>query len=152
MNRLTKFLYENESYLRDIVISQYYNSINIHSFDKKDFDINFVKGLSFEDGLANLNYFTAKVISENMMRELKGDFEIILCGGGRKNSTLVKNLKKLINKKFIIIDQFNIDGDFIESQAFGYLSIRSLYKKIISFPSTTKVSKAITGGELVSYY
>ena len=36
---------------------------------------------------------------------------------------------------------FNIDGDFIESQAFAYLSIRSLYKKNITFPETTKVQR-----------
>ena len=35
----------------------YYNSIEQHSFDIKDFDINFVKGLSKEDALANLNFF-----------------------------------------------------------------------------------------------
>ena len=77
--------------------------------------------------------------------------ELILTGGGRKNNTLIKNLENLVNKKIIRIDQFDIDGDYIESQAFGYLSIRSLYKKIISFPSTTKVSNPITGGELVSF-
>ena len=137
--------------INNILDHEYYNSIKKHSFDKKDFDINFVKGLSLEDALANLNYFTAKVISENIMKELKGEFEIILCGGGRKNNTLIKNLENLVNKKIIRIDQFDIDGDYIESQAFGYLSIRSLYKKIISFPSTTKVSNPITGGELVSF-
>ena len=52
--------------INNILDHEYYNSIKKHSFDKKDFDINFVKGLSFEDALANLNYFTAKIISENI--------------------------------------------------------------------------------------
>ena len=43
-----------------------------------------------------------------------------------------------------------IDGDFIESQAFAYLSIRSLYKKPISFPNSTGVNKPVTGGQLIS--
>ena len=47
-----------------------------------------------------------------------------------------------------MIDDFNFDGDFIESQAFAYLAIRSYLKKNISFPNTTKVSKPITGGEI----
>ena len=31
-----------------------------HSLDIKDFDINFVKGLSVEDAIANLNFFYSK--------------------------------------------------------------------------------------------
>ena len=77
---------------------------------------------------------------------------IILCGGGRKNKILIKFLKKLTHKKITFIDKNNIDGDFIESQAFGYLAIRSYLKKNISFPETTKVKKPITGGEIVSNF
>ena len=40
-----------------------------------------------------------------------------------------------------LIDDYKIDGDFIESQAFAYLAIRSYLKKIISFPKTTNVKK-----------
>jgi len=60
-------------------------------------------------------------------------------------SIIKKENKALQN----IIDDFKIDGDFIESQAFAYLAVRSLYKKTISFPSTTNVKKAITGGEII---
>ena len=125
-----------------------YNSKQNHSLDVKDFDINFVKGLSVQDAMACLNFFTAKIISENI-RNLKEKCDIILCGGGRKNKTLVTNLKKLINNNIIDIDSYKIDGDFIESQAFAYLSVRSLYKKNISFPTTTNVLKPVSGGELI---
>ena len=53
---------------------------------------------------------------------------------------------------FYNIDKFNYDGDFIESQAFAYLAIRSYFKKNISFPSTTKVNKPISGGETFKNY
>ena len=92
-----------------------------------------------EDALATLNYLTAKIISENIKNDINKNFIILLCGGGRKNLTLVSNLKKLINNKIMHIDEYNIDGDFVESQAFAYLSIRSLYEKNITFPDTTKV-------------
>ena len=138
--------------INNIFEHEFYNSNHKHSFDLKDFDINFVKGLSVEDALANLNFFTAKIISENIKKNIKeNDFIIILCGGGRKNKTLLFNLKKLLNNIFYNIDEFKIDGDFIESQAFAYLSVRSLYKKSISFPSTTKVKQPITGGELIKF-
>ena len=126
-----------------------YNSIDKHSLDVKDFDINFVKGLSTEDALANLNFLTSKIISENIIKNFKGDFIIILCGGGRKNKTLISNLKFFLKNDIYNIDEFGIDGDFVESQAFAYLGIRSIYKKNISFPNTTKVNTPSTGGELI---
>ena len=51
-----------------------------------------------------------------------------------------------------LIDDYNIDGDFIESQAFAYLAIRSFLKKIISFPKTTNVKKPSLGGILIENY
>ena len=66
--------------------------------------------------------------------------------------TLVNHLKNLIKDEIKLIDDFNIDGDFIESQAFAYLSIRSYLKKLISYPSTTKVNIPVTGGEIIINY
>ena len=54
--------------------------------------------------------------------------------------------------KIKLIDEFSVDGDFIESQAFAYLSIRSYLKKPISYPSTTNVSSPVTGGEIKINY
>ena len=49
-----------------------------------------------------------------------------------------KKLKKIYPKyKFKLIDDYKIDGDFIESQAFAFLAIRSVLKLPISFPNTT---------------
>ena len=42
-------------------------------------------------------------------------------------------------------------GDFIESQAFAYLAIRSFLRKPISFPKTTGVLKPSTGGKLIEF-
>ncbi len=51
--------------------------------------------------------------------------------------------------RIVQIDKYGIDGDFVESQAFAYLAIRSYLKLPISFPSTTGVSKPCTGGVIV---
>ena len=131
---------------------EFYNAEEKHSYDRKEFDFNFVKGLNFEDAVATLTFFTALVISKNIKKIFLNDIEIILCGGGRRNLTLVKHLKKLTKYDIKLIDEFNIDGDFIESQAFAYLSIRSYLKKPISYPSTTKVLSPISGGEIKINY
>ena len=125
-----------------------YNVGEKHSYDRKEFDFGFVKGLEFEDAVATLTYFTALIISDKIKKNFAKEIEIILCGGGRKNLTLVNHLKDLLKYKINLVDDFGVDGDFIESQAFAYLSIRSYLKKPISFPSTTKVSTPVTGGEI----
>ena len=50
------------------------------------------------------------------------------------------------------IDQYEIDGDFIESQAFAYLAIRSLEGMSITFPSTTNCREPITGGVIIENF
>ena len=46
------------------------------------------------------------------------------------------------------IDDYGVNGDFVESQAFAYLAIRSYLKKFITFPSTTGVRKPCFGGSV----
>ena len=75
-----------------------------------------------------------------------------MCGGGRKNKTLIDNIKNLVKIDVQNIDNFDLDGDFIESQAFAYLAIRSFLNKNISYPKTTNVKKPVTGGELIINY
>ena len=54
--------------------------------------------------------------------------------------------------KLQLIDDFNYNGDFIESQAFGYLAIRSYLGLPITYPSTTRCIKPLTGGVIVKNY
>jgi len=125
---------------------------NIFSFDIKDFDLNFVRGLSLEDGAATLTDFSSKIISAelyNFLSKTKDKFwKVLLCGGGRKNTTLVERIKNEIAKDLVIqsIDDYGIDGDFVESQAFAYIAIRSFLKLPISFPTTTGCKEPISGG------
>jgi len=128
------------------------------SFDVKDFDLNFVRGLSLEDGLSTLTDFTATLIYQSIITSINFDKEkklnVLICGGGRKNSSLVSSIKDKLpsNVSLSLIDDYKIDGDFIESQAFAYLAIRSFLKKKISFPKTTNVKKPCSGGVLIRNY
>ena len=79
----------------------------------------------------------------------------LVCGGGRKNKKLIEEINSfLIDKNIILknIDDLKFDGDYIESQAFAYLAIRSFLQLPISFPNTTRCLKAITGGELIKNF
>ena len=128
------------------------------SFDIKDFDLSFVKGLSYEDGLSTLVDFAAIIIHQSILKSIKTKENekllIIVCGGGRKNLSLMDSIRKRLPKNIYlkIIDDYKIDGDFVESQAFAYLAIRSALKKKISYPNTTGVKVSCVGGILVKNY
>jgi|MDSY01.2.fsa_nt_gb anhydro-N-acetylmuramic acid kinase len=133
------------------------------SLDVKDFDISFVRGLSLEDGAATLTHFTARLISEGLIHFMLKNYapqtntlskaKCLVCGGGRKNKYLIEILKKNLNiKELVSIDEYGHDGDFIESEAFAYLAIRSYLGLPISFPNTTRCKEASTGGVIVKNY
>ena len=125
------------------------------SFDTNDFDISFIRGLNFEDGVTTLTDFTASIIGKELSLSIKNSKEkvqdILLCGGGRKNKILLKKIQENLspNFKLRLIDDYKIDGDFIESQAFAFLAVRSVKKLPISFPNTTGCNKPSIGGELI---
>ena len=73
---------------------------------------------------------------------------VLLSGGGRKNKYIIDNIKKKFTGSIKLIDDFNFNGDFIESQAFAYLAIRSYLKKFITFPTTTGAKKPSLGGTI----
>ena len=131
---------------------------NILSYDAKDFDLNFVRGLSLEDGAATITEFTSSLLSEGILDFLNKldnrHRKILVCGGGRKNLTLIESIKKKLVEKHTIenIDNHGLDGDFIESQAFAYLAIRSFLKLPISFPKTTGCKEPSTGGVLAENF
>ena len=124
----------------------YYSKINSkRSLDTNDFDITFAKGLSLENGTATITDLTSELLSKKI-----GNYDVYVCGGGRKNKFLINSLKSKIENKIFHIDDLNIDGDYIESQAFAFLAIRSFLGLPISFPSTTNCDRPCTGGVVVN--
>ena len=127
------------------------------SFDVNDFDVSFARGLSLEDGATTLTDFTARVIGAalfSLLSKVNNEvYKVLICGGGRKNKVLLEKIKKNTLQNIVLqpIDDYGIDGDFVESQAFAFLAIRSILKLPISFPETTGCSKPTLGGVLVKY-
>ena len=130
------------------------------SLDIKDFDISFTRGLSLEDGCATITNFTAYLIAEGIKFSYKKSKETsskyLICGGGRKNEYLIQTIEYYLNNFENItldsIDLYNQNGDFIESQAFGYLAIRSYLGFPITFPYTTGCKTPTTGGEIIKNF
>jgi anhydro-N-acetylmuramic acid kinase len=142
-----------------LILNQIIDNFELNSFDKsldiKDFDISFARGLSLEDGCATITNFTAYLIAKGI-KYANGNntdpIKFLVCGGGRKNDYLINSIKNYLSHKQNIslnsIDDYSLDGDYIESQAFGYLAIRSFLNLPISYPKTTGCATPTVGGKL----
>jgi anhydro-N-acetylmuramic acid kinase len=120
------------------------------SLDRNAFSLAPVKGLSLEDGAATLTAFTASTMAkarEHMPREPR---TWIVCGGGRKNRTLMSMLAEHVHNAVVPVEMLGLNGDFIEAQAWAYLAVRCLRKLPITFPDTTGVPTPMTGGVVVA--
>ncbi|WP_023648196.1 anhydro-N-acetylmuramic acid kinase [Candidatus Pelagibacter ubique] len=149
--------------INQLILNQAIDNFKIDSFDKsldvKDFDISFLRGLSLEDGCATITNFTAYLIAkgiEHANGKNKKPLKFLVCGGGRKNNILIQSIKDYLlhqkNISFNSIDDYDLDGDYIESQAFGYLAIRSFLKLPISYPRSTGCVVPTVGGKLIQNF
>ncbi len=140
---------KTDKFIFDQYLENYYYSkiSSKRSLDTNDFDVSFAKGLSLENGTRTITDLTSELLSKKI-----GNNDIYVCGGGRKNKSLMSQLKNKIKNKLLLIDDLNIDGDYVESQAFAFLSIRSYLGLPISFPSTTNCKKPSLGGVITKNF
>ena len=146
--------------INQLILNQAIDNFKIETYSKsldvKEFDISFARGLSLEDGCSTITEFTAYLIAEGIKFLNKDNSnKYLFCGGGRKNNFLIESIirnSNLDKNNFDIIDNFQLNGDYIESQAFAYLSIRSKLNLPISFPNTTGCNNPVTGGKLAKNY
>ena len=101
--------------------------------------------------MATLAEFTVETIANSLKLLPKKIKNILITGGGCRNIYLMKRLKDKL--KLIIYNekQLGINFDYIEAELIAYLSARSIYKLPITFPSTTGVSKPLSGGKLFKH-
>ena len=69
-----------------------------------------------------------------------------------KELGILYGVNYVLSNKITQIDELDIDGNFIESQAFGYLAIRSFLGLPISFPETTGCKTPCTGGVMTKNF
>ena len=143
-----------------LILNQAIDNFKIETYSKsldvKEFDISFARGLSLEDGCSTITEFTAYLIAEGIKFLNKNNSnKYLFCGGGRKNKFLIESIirnSNLNKNNFDMIDNFQLNGDYIESQAFAYLAIRSKLNLPNSFPNTTRCNAPVIGGKLANNY
>jgi anhydro-N-acetylmuramic acid kinase len=121
------------------------------SLDRFDFPASMADGLGLEDGAATLTAFTAGAVGKALDLLPERPKRIVVCGGGRKNPVMMKEIAKRAGVEVTIADDAGLRGDAVEAECFAYLAMRSLRGLPISFPHTTGVAKPQTGGRIVRH-
>lgn len=138
----------NDDVLRFYLSRSFFGQLPPKSLDRNAFAFELVDGLSVEDGAATLTAFTASSIARAREHFPEEPQLWIICGGGRRNKTIMGMLAAAVQNAVVPAEAVGLDGDAIEAEAWGYLAVRSLLKLPITFPGTTGVGTPLTGGVL----
>ncbi|WP_290546025.1 anhydro-N-acetylmuramic acid kinase [Aestuariivirga sp.] len=116
------------------------------SLDRNSFDVKLVEGLSPADGAATLARFTAEAIAASVKLVPEPPRLFIVCGGGRLNPTLMRDLRECLQTPVMIAEEAGMNGDSMEAEAWAYLAVRCLGGLAMTFPGTTGVPEPLSGG------
>ncbi len=137
----------HEDVLDQMLAHPYFARSYPKSLDRNDFSRNAVAGLSTADAAATLTAFTARSIGVALERLPARPIRLVICGGGARNPTLMRELRRIPCAVFTA-DGVGWSADAMEAEAFAYLAVRSIKGLPITFPATTGVGSAMTGGIL----
>jgi anhydro-N-acetylmuramic acid kinase len=116
------------------------------SLDRYDFTAAMADGCDAEQGAALLTAFTAAAVGKALDLLPHRPERLIVCGGGRHNPTLMKELRRRAVKTCVSAEAVGWRGDAIEAECFAFLAVRALHGLPLSFPTTTGVSSDMPGG------
>jgi anhydro-N-acetylmuramic acid kinase len=102
--------------------------------------------LSAEDGAATLVAFTAGAAAAAALPA--APLRWLVTGGGRHNPAIMQALRDALGVPVDAVEAVGWNGDALEAQCFGYLAARTRGGLPISFPGTTGVPRAMTGGQI----
>lgn len=120
------------------------------SLDRFDFGHHWVRDLSDADGAATLTAFTASAVGRALdLLPLRPE-RLIVCGGGRRNPTLLKMIGMYAGVKVDTAEDWGWEGDATEAQCFAYLAMRRLRALPVTYSGTTGVSMPLIAGRIAS--
>lgn len=136
----------NQDVLRLCLSHEFFSASPPKSLDRNAFTWDAVEWMTTVDGAATLTAFTAEAIAKAREHFSEQPELWIVCGGGRKNKTLMSLLAGRVENAVVPCEAVGLDGDMIEAEAWAYLAVRSQLGLPITFPGTTGVTKSMTGG------
>jgi anhydro-N-acetylmuramic acid kinase len=136
----------DEPLLDWLLVHPYFRKAPPKSLDRNWFSHRVAGHLSTEDGAATLAAFTTRAVVRSLDFTVARPRRWIIAGGGARNEELLRQLRHRLNAEITPADALGWSAAFLEAQAFAYLAVRSLRRLPITFPSTTGVPEAMTGG------
>lgn len=121
------------------------------SLDRNDFLPPKAGEVSLEDGARTLAHVAAASIFASARHLPKRPKTYVICGGGRLNAMIMADLTEMAAAEAAAVlnaDDMALDGDAMEAEAWAYLAVRSRMGLPLTFPGTTGVPEAVTGGVL----
>lgn len=109
------------------------------------------KGLSKEDIVATATALTAESIATAYIKFLpKMPDEMILCGGGSHNKTLIKMLQEKLSKvNILVMDELGISCDAKEAVSFAILAYMTIKGVANNVPSATGADQPVILGKII---
>jgi anhydro-N-acetylmuramic acid kinase len=106
------------------------------------------KAVSAQDVQTTLTELTAKSIADAIQSISDNDVDVIVCGGGVHNTSLISRIQALLApKKVESSAKLKLDPDGIEAMAFAWFAKQTLEKRKIDLTHITGAKKpAVLGG------
>jgi anhydro-N-acetylmuramic acid kinase len=140
-----------DSYLENA----YFEQAPPKSLDRGDFAPLKSDQISLADGARSLARVTALALVRSMAKLPQPPALWVICGGGSRNPVIMRDIQELVAAsdgsryaKVATAEEFGLNSEAIEAEAWAYLAVRSLRGLNISWHGTTGVHHAATGGTL----
>jgi anhydro-N-acetylmuramic acid kinase len=118
------------------------------SLDRFDFNADLARGLDLIDGAATLTALCAAALARGLDMLPTPPAELIVCGGGRKNPTLMREVATRSGTQALDCDTIGWRGDAIEAELIAFIAARTVLGLPLTFPTTTGVLRPTSGGRL----
>lgn len=139
----------DEERLNEILSHSYFDSAYPKSLDRNEFVDSIsvaLSGMSAADGAALLSALCASGIERSLRLLPLRPKRILLCGGGRHNKAIVRQLQIRTHATVDDVEVLGWRGDALEAECFAFLATRVKAGLPTSFPSTTGCRVPVCGG------
>ena len=142
----------NQELLNAMLSDDYFKKAPPKSTGREYFNENFLANhlpifntIKDEDIQRTLLELTAQSITEDVKKfQIK---QLIVCGGGAKNSFLIQRLATLTDIKVQTSDALGVNGDALEAMAFAWLAYKRLHNEAVDLKMVTGAKRnSLLGG------
>jgi len=145
----------NEQLLNAMLADHYFGKPPPKSTGKDEFNLDWLsqmiagRNLASVDVQASLLELTAQSISAAITRHAPETRQILVCGGGVHNNTLMKRLVDVLPTCTIApTDNYGVNADAVEAVTFAWLAHQRLHNLPANLPSVTGASRPVLLGAI----